>query len=175
MKTPSSSTVGASSTAASSRSFSSMVPWRAGRREVCVRGSATAPTLLPAPPAIGFFTPGSAINFLQLALGPLHCFFRLRALYALGEHVDDHVLAVDLGGLGRGRSGVADDPRVVGGGLETLHRFVDGVPQRGALPLPGGADREALGDLEPAAVGAGAVQPLQEVLGQLHVLRVLHD
>src|SRR5262245_3012725 len=129
MNSPSRITVGASSTAASSRSFSSIAPCRAGRREVCVRGSATAPTESGAPPAIGFFTTGSPINFLQLALGPLHRIFRLRALHALGEHVDDHVLAVDLGGLGRGRAGMADDPRVVGRGLEALHRLVDGVPE----------------------------------------------
>src|SRR5262249_32161167 len=140
MNTPSSSTVGASSKAASSRSFSSIAPCRAGRREVRAWGSATAPTASPAPPAIGFFTPGSPINFLQLTLGPLHRVLGLRALHALGEHVHDDVLAVDLGGLGRRRAGVPDDPRVVGGGLEALHRLVDGVPERGALPLLGGPD-----------------------------------
>src|SRR5262247_4750596 len=101
MKSPSRSTVGARSTAASSRSFSRKAPCRAGRCEVRARGSATAPAVSPAPPAIGFFTFDSSIDLLQLALGPLHRVLGLRALHALGEHVDDHVLAVRLGGLGR--------------------------------------------------------------------------
>src|SRR5262245_2238898 len=160
MKSPNKMTVGASSTAASSRSFSSTVPCRAGRCEVRVRGSATAPTESGAPPAIGFFTTGSPIDFLQLALGPLHRVFRLHALHALGEHVDDHVLAVDLGGLRRRRSGVADDPRVVGRRPEAPHRLVDGVPERGALPLLGGPDREALGHLEPPSIRPRSMKPL---------------
>src|SRR5258705_12227466 len=98
MNTPSSNTVGARSSAASRRSFSSIAPCRAGR-EVRARGSATVPTASPAPPEIGFFR--SPIDFLQLALGPLHGVLGPRALHALREHVDDHVLAVDLGCLVR--------------------------------------------------------------------------
>src|SRR5207244_11142644 len=51
---------------------------------------------------------------------------------------------------------------------------VEAVPDRVALPLLGRPAREALGHLEPPAEGAGAVEPLEEVLGQLRILRILH-
>src|SRR3954468_23319785 len=99
MKAPSSSTVGVSSMAASSRSFSRKRVSPDGS-VVRVRGSATTSTALPAPPEIGCFT-SSPVNFLQLARGPLHGVFGLAALHAVREHVDDHVLRIHLGGLGR--------------------------------------------------------------------------
>src|SRR6185295_8478598 len=82
----------------------------------------------------------SAVDLLQLAGRPLHGVLRRGALHALGEHVNDDVLAVDLGRLGRRRAGEADDPGVVSGRLEALHRLVDRVPERMTLPLLGGAD-----------------------------------
>src|SRR6185369_16279239 len=47
------------------------------------------------------------VDLLELALRPLHGVLGLHALAALGQHVDDDVLRVGLGRLGRGRSGMA--------------------------------------------------------------------
>src|SRR5438105_15892141 len=124
MNAPSRSTAGASSRAASSRSFSRnrVIPDGLVVRDW---GSATTPAALPAPPEIGFFTSTILpVDLLELVRGPLHRVLGL-ALHTLGEHVDDDVLRVDLGGLGRRRPGEADDPRVVRCGAEALHRRID--------------------------------------------------
>src|SRR5215831_17086558 len=115
MNTPSRSTVGARSTNARNRSFSSRLvsARRCAARE---RGSATSTRVaLPAPPAIGFFTRASCsscfVDLLQLTLGPLHGVLGLRALHGLGVHVDDDVLRVRLGGLRRRRTGMPEGAR----------------------------------------------------------------
>src|SRR5919108_6501846 len=105
MNTPSSRMVGVSNTAASSRSLSSRRRVRDGW--VCGWGSAT--TTAPfVPPAIGFFTSLPLVDLLELGLGPLHRILGLRTLHGLRVHVDDDVLRVGLGGLGRGRPRVAE-------------------------------------------------------------------
>src|SRR5438477_4833867 len=109
MNTPSSVTVGVSSMAARSRSLSRKRVSPDGS-VVRVRGSATTSTALPAPPEIGCFT-SSPVNLLELARGPLHGLFGLRALDTFREHVDDDVLRVHLGRLGRRRPREADDAR----------------------------------------------------------------
>src|SRR5437867_12742900 len=123
MKTPSRSTVGASSIAARRRSLSrKRVRPDGGAAVVRARGSATtstAPPAPPAPPAIGCFT-GSPVNFLELARGPLHRIFGLHALRGLGVHVGDDVLRVDLAGLGVRRTSVADHARGLGRGAIEL-------------------------------------------------------
>src|SRR5438874_8914148 len=174
MNMPSNSTVGVSSRAASRRSLSRkrVSPW--DRR---VRGWGSATTTAPFfPPAIGFFTaePCLSVNLLQLGGRPLDGVLRPGPLGALGEHIHDHVLAVDLRRLRRGRTGEAHRTRVVGRGPETLHRLVDRGPERMALPALRGADGEALGHFEPAPERLLTVEPLQEVLRELRVLRVLH-
>src|SRR5262245_29829406 len=116
-----------------------------------------------------------SVDLLQLARRPGDGVFRLRPLHALGEHVHDDVLRVDLGGLCRWLSRVAEDPRIVGRRAEALHRLVDRVPQRILLPERGRPDREAFRHLNTLAVLFLAVEPLQEILGQLLVLPVLHD
>src|SRR5438552_11812865 len=164
MKSPSSRIAGASSSAASRRSFSSQRVIRPGCDE-WARGSAAAISAAPPdPPAMGFFRLLS-VDLPQLARRPLDGVFGLRALYALGEHVHDDILRVDLGGLGRRRSRVSENAGVVGGGAEALHRLVDRVPQRSLLPHLGRADREAFRNLEPLAELLLAVEPLQAVLG----------
>src|SRR6266850_1699038 len=102
MNAPRRTTVGVRRAKARSLSFS--------RRRSSVRrrtapgcGSATSTrAALPAPPAIGFFTPSTSrstlVDFLQLALGPLHGVLGLHALDGLGVHVDDDVLRIGLGG-----------------------------------------------------------------------------
>src|SRR5215510_417847 len=179
MNAPSSTTVGARRAAASRRSFSRMRSSRGGWA-VPERGSATSTrAALPAPPAIGFFklaTCRSAfVDLLQLGLGLLHGVFRLRALYAAGVHVDDDVLRVGLGSLGGRRAGMPEGACQSGRLTENLQRLVDLGPHRVLFPLLSGADAVALVDLEPLAVVRLLVQPSQEVLRQLLVLRVLHD
>src|SRR4029077_9673026 len=133
MKSPSSRIAGASSGAASRRSFSSQRVIRPGCEE-SARGSAAAISAAPPdPPAMGFFRLLS-VDLPQLARRPLDGVFGLRALYALGEHVHDDVLSIDLSRLGRRRTGEPDDARVVGGRLESLHGLVDRRPQRALLP-----------------------------------------
>src|SRR5262244_267919 len=112
MNRPSRRTVGARSTNARKRSFSSRLV-SARRCATLERGSATSTRVaLPAPPAIGFFTPEPCpscfVDLLQLALGPLHGVLGLHALHGLGVHVDDDVLRVRLGGLRRGRAGISE-------------------------------------------------------------------
>src|SRR5512143_1794397 len=164
MNRPSSSTVGVSRMPASIRSLSRKRVSPVGR-EVPGWGSATSnPAAPPDPPAIDFFISLSSVDLLELLGGPLDGVLRLRALDALGEHVHDDVLRVDLGGLGVGRSRETHGPGVVGGGAESLHRLVDRAPEGVLLPELGRADREALGHLEPLAVLLLAVQPLEEIL-----------
>src|SRR4051812_42895568 len=170
------SSMSASGMKSTQRTMCSLLPCaKAGARPAAVR-----PTTAPVPTRklrrlITCVVMASAsVDLLQLAGRPLHGLLRRAALHSLGEHVDDDVLAVDLGGLGVRRPREAHRARVVGRGAEALHRLVDGRPQRVFLPLLGGAHREALGHLEPAAVGSAAVEPLEEVLGQLLVLRILH-
>src|SRR5215472_3994319 len=115
-----------------------------------------------------------AVDLDQFSGGPLDGVLGLRALHAFRIHVHDHVLRVDLGRLGRGRALEPYHPRVVGGRLEAFHGLVDGRPQGTLLPELGRADGEALGNLEPLAVLLLAVQPLEEVLGELRVLCILH-
>src|SRR5215470_14264881 len=127
MNRPSRSTVGARSTNARKRSFSSRLvsARRCATRE---RGSATSTRVaVPAPPAIGFFTPEPCpscfVDLPQLALGPLHGVLGLHALHGLGVHVDDDVLRVRLGGLGRRRSRIPEgacQPRCLAKDLERL-------------------------------------------------------
>src|SRR6266478_2774199 len=175
MNIPSNTTVGASRMPASSRSFSRKRVSPLGR-EVPWRGStASSPAALPDPPAMDFFMRFSSVDLLELLARPLDGVLRLRALDALGEHVDDDVLRVGLGGLRRRRPRVPEDPGVVGGGAEALHRLVDRAPQRMLLPELGRTDREAFRHLEPLPELLLAVEPLEEVLGQLLVLPVLHD
>src|ERR1700730_6173551 len=175
MNRPRSSTVGASSTPASSRSLSRKRVSPLGR-DVPGWGSATSkPAAPPDPPAIDFFMRSSSVDLLQLLARPLDRVLGLGALDALGEHVHQHVLRVGLGGLGVGRSREAHGPRVVRSGAEALHRLVDRAPERMLLPELGRTHREALGHLEPLAVLLLAVQPLEEVLGQLLILAILHD
>src|ERR687892_502560 len=172
MNIPSSRTAGASSMAASSRSFSRKALGRA--RDVRGWGNATEPAAFPAPPAIGFFTLGSPVDALELAGRPLDRVLGLHALDGLSVHVHDDVLRVDLGGLGRGRPGVAEHARGSGRLPVDLHGRVDRAPQRMLLPELRGTYRESLGHLEPLAELVLAVEPLEEVLGQLLVLAVLH-
>src|SRR5207249_1559418 len=57
---------------------------------------------------------------------------------------------------------------------EYLKGLVDLGPHWVVFPLLGGADAVTLVDLKPLSVVRVLVQPLQEVLGELLVLRVLH-
>src|SRR5499433_4133814 len=119
MNRPSRRTVGARSTNARKRSFSSRLV-RARRRATRERGSATSTRVaLPAPPAIGFFTPQPCpscfVDLLQFALSPVYGVLGLRALHGLGVHVDDDVFRIGLGGLGRRRTGMPEGPREPGG------------------------------------------------------------
>src|SRR5262245_48510602 len=143
MNTPSSRTVGARSSAARSRSLSSrrIMPrgWAAR-----ARASATStPVALPAPPVIGFTgSPAHAppvrgsrlVDLLELALRPLHRVLGLRALTGLGIHVDDDVLRVRLGGLGRRRPRVAQHAGLARRLPEHLQGLVDLRPHRMVLP-----------------------------------------
>src|SRR2546425_6715566 len=178
MKAPSRTTVGLRSANARSRSFSRR---RSNARRCAVLGCESATSTraaLPAPPAIGFFKPmpcrSGFVDLLQLAFGPLHSLLGFHALDGLGVHVDDDVLRVGLGGLGRRRARMPEGARQAGRLPEYLKGLVDSGPHRVVFPLLGGADAVALIDLEPLPVVGVLVQPLQEVLGELLVLRVLH-
>src|SRR5216117_1423175 len=111
----------------------------------------------------------------EVVLGPLHGVLGLHALDRFGEHVHDDVLRVRLGGLGRRRPGVAEHPGLPRRLPEHLERAVDPGPHRVLLPGLGGAHAVAFVDLEPPLVVLLLVEPFDEVLRQLHVLRVLHD
>src|SRR5882724_8772458 len=179
MNAPSRTTVGLRRANARSRSFSRR---RSSARRCAVLGCGSATSTraaLPAPPAIGFFKlmpcRSGFVDLLQLAFGPLHGILGLHALDGLGVHVDDDVLRVRLGGLGRRRARMSEGARQAGRLPEYLKGLVDPAPHRVVFPLLGGADAVALVDLEPLSVVRVLVQPLQEVLGELLVLRVLHD
>src|SRR6266536_4382632 len=115
------------------------------------------------------------VDFLEFAFGPLHGILGLHALYALGVHVHDDVLRVRLRGLAGRRPGIAQHPRLARGLTEDLQGLVDAAPHRVLFPHLGGADGITLVHLEPFSVVFLLVHPLEEILGQLLVLRVLHD
>src|SRR5438552_2821123 len=99
------------------------------------------------------------VDLLELALGPLHRVLGLAALDGLGEHVDDDVLRVRLGGLrGRG-AGVTQHQRGARRLPEHLQGLVDPRPHGIVFPLLGRADAVALVDLEPLAVVRVLVDP----------------
>src|SRR5262245_62016033 len=136
---------------------------------------AVSRTVMPSRRAISTNSSSAlAVDLAQFAGGPLDRVLGLRALDTLGVHVHDHVLRIDLGRLGRWWARKADHARVIGGRFETLHGLVNGRPQRTLLPELGRPDGEALGDLEPLAVLLLAVHPLEEILRELGILRVLH-
>src|ERR1700704_4553582 len=109
MNMPSSSTVGASRTPASSRSFSRKRVSPLGREGPGWDSTASSPAALPDPPAMDFFMRWSSVDLLELLARPLDGVLRLRALDDLGEHVHDDVLRVGFGGLRRRRSRVPED------------------------------------------------------------------
>src|SRR5262249_5765925 len=110
MNIPSSTTVGASSTAASSRSFSRTCPPPPGRRETWACDSETLTCVMDsAPPALGFFTMHPPEDGLELAGRQLRGVLGPHALSGVGVHVGQDVLGVDLAVLGVRRSLVADD------------------------------------------------------------------
>src|SRR5215510_551812 len=146
----------------------------------CANAGARPAATMPAMPAAVFKNvrrcilsplgkPLAFVDLLELALGPLHGVFGLRALNGLSVHVDDDVLRVGLGRLGRRRAGMSEGACHAGRLTEDLKRLVDLRPHRVLFPLLGGADAVALIDLEPLAVVLVLVQPLQEVLGELLV------
>src|SRR5262249_2762849 len=171
------SSTSASGMKSTQRTMCSLVP--------CANAGARPAARIPATPVVfrnvrrSILSPlgmrSSLVDLLELALGPLHGVLGLRALHGLGVHVDDDVLRVDLGRLGRCRTGVPEGARHAGRLPEHLQGLVDLRPHRILFPFLGGADAVALVDLEPLAVVRVLVQPLQEVLGELLVLRVLHD
>src|ERR1700738_4414887 len=134
MNIPSSTTVGASRMPGTSGSL-----WRKrviplGREGPGWGSTASSPAALPDPPAMDFFMRFSSVDLLELLGRPLDGVLWLRALDALGEHVHDDVLGVGFGGLRRRRPRVPEDPGVVGGGAEALHRLRDRGSHRDALP-----------------------------------------
>src|SRR6266436_10410485 len=116
MNIPSSTTVGASRIPASSRSLSRKRVSPLGREVPGWDSTASSPAALPDPPAMDFFMRFSSVDLLELLARPLDGVLRLRALDALGEHVDDDVLRVGLGGLRRRQPNVHADPGRRGGG-----------------------------------------------------------
>src|SRR5438552_2948255 len=179
MNAPRRTTVGVRRAKARSLSFSRRRSNARRRRTAPECGSATSTrAALPAPPAIGFFKRSTCrsafVDLLQFAFRPLHSVLGLHALDGLGVHVDDDVLRVGLGGLGRRRTGMSEGARQAGRLPEYLKGLVDLGPHWVVFPLLGGADAVTLVDLKPLSVVRVLVQPLQEVLGELLVLRVLH-
>src|SRR5260370_11194956 len=182
MKSPSSRTVGASSTAASKRSFSSQRVTRPAW-PAWARGSAvTRPAAPSDPPAMGFFASLSVepprsgfVDLLELDLRPLDGVLGFHALDALGVHIQDDVLRDGLGGLARGRPRIAEHPRLARRLTEDLEGLVDPAPHRVLFPHLRCPDGVALVDLEPLPVVLLLVHPPEEILGELLVLRILHD
>src|SRR3989338_8084262 len=176
MKTPSRMTVGARSSPASSRSFSRKRVSGAGWE---VPGGGGGP---PAPPGAGPPRPPRdrllqvlSVDLLQLTLGPLDGILGLRAAGGLGVHVHDDVLRVGLGGVGRRGALVAQHEGLARRALEDPQRLVDLRPHRVVFPLARRSHAVAGIDLEPLLVVRVGVVPLEEVFGELLVLRVLHD
>src|SRR6266850_5109042 len=132
MNTPRRSTVGVRSTNARKRSFSRrLASARRCEARECESATSTG-AALPAPPAIGFFTRtlrrSSFVDLFQLAFGPLHGVLGFHALDGLGVHVDDDVLRVGLGGLGRRRTRMPEGARQAGRLPEDLKGLVDSAP-----------------------------------------------
>src|SRR5206468_9291158 len=92
------------------------------------------------------------VDLLELAFGPLHGVLGLRALDGLGVHVDDDVLRVRLGGLGRRRARMPEGAGHAGRLPEHLKGLVDLRPHRVLFPLLGRAYAGALIALEPRSV-----------------------
>src|SRR6202022_2444084 len=136
MNMPSSTTVGASRIPASSRSLSRKRVSPLGREVPGWGSTASSPAALPDPPAMDFFMRSSSVDLLELLGRPLDGVLWLRALDALGDHVHDDVLGVGFGGLRRRRPRVPEDPGVVGGGAEALHRLLQRVSPPAVLPPP---------------------------------------
>src|SRR5574341_1585796 len=176
MKVPSSRTVGASSTTARSRSFSRNRVRGGAGWDVRGWGRATSsPAAPPAPPAMGFFKWPLSVDLLQLTLGPLHGVLGLHALHGLGVHVHDDVLGERLGRLPARRTAVPEDAGVARGRAEHLEGLVDLVPHGVLVPRGRRRDAVALAHLEPLLEVLLLVEPGEEVLRELRVLRVLHD
>src|SRR5262245_14970039 len=150
-------------------------PRRASRRLRLLR--VRAPAWPVPPPPRGGLRPSCLrlVDLLQLAVGPLHGVLRLHPLHALGVHVRDDVLCEALRRLGGGGTGVAEQPGVTGSRAEHLERLVEVPPHRVVLPHLRGADAVAFLGGEPLAVVVLLVDPAQKVLGQLWILRVLHE
>src|SRR5262249_26055574 len=88
----------------------SLVPWaNAGAVRVARRAPSPAPVVCRKIRRVVMVS--GLVDLLELALGPLHRVLGLGALHGLGVHVHDDVLRVGLGGLGRGRPGVAEHER----------------------------------------------------------------
>src|SRR5262245_61015851 len=115
------------------------------------------------------------VDLLEFALGPRDRVLRLRALHGLGVHVDDDVLRVRLGRLGRCWPGMSEGERLPHRLSEDLQWLVDLAPHRVLFPHLGGAHRVPFVHHEPLLVVVLLVQPAEEVLRQLLVLAVLHD
>src|SRR5258707_4138390 len=167
MNMPSSTTVGASRIPASSRSLSRKRVSPLGREVPGWDSTASSPAALPDPPAMDFFMQSSSVDLLELLGRPLGGVLRLRALDALGEHIHDDVLRVDLGGLRRRRPRLPEDPGVVGGGAEALHRLVDRAPERMLRPKLFRTYPEAFRHLEPLPELRLSGDPPEEILWQL--------
>src|SRR5213593_4065797 len=98
MKSPRRKMAGARRSVASRRSLSSQRVSRWGRGAPACGSVTASPAVPPEPPAIGFFI-RLAVDLTQFTRRPLGRILGLHALHALGEHVHDDVLRVDLGGL----------------------------------------------------------------------------
>src|SRR5580765_5127335 len=182
MNSPSSTTVGESRRKPSTRSFSSAWPSdgrRAAARGATVRREAASAAPL-APPAIdrgsraATSVPRLSVDPLQLTLRPLGSILGGHALDRLGIHVHDDVLRVGLAGLGARRPREPEElegPRR--GPVRQHHGIV--FPHRVLFPRLGSAHAEALLREEPGLEALLGVEPLDELLRQLLVLRVIHD
>src|SRR2546425_11303699 len=96
-----------------------------------IPSSPAAPAIVPTRNFRRFITPSSSlVDLFQLALRPLHRVLGLHALRGLRVHVHDDVLRVRIGGLRRGRAGMAEHegrPRRL---TEYLKRLFDPAPHR---------------------------------------------
>src|SRR5690242_9892429 len=165
------SSTSASGMKSTQRTMWTFVPWaKAGAR--CVARMPAIPvhvrnvrrSIGPLPPA---WTALTLVDALELRFRRLHGLLGRCALHGLRVHVRDDVLREHLGGLGRRRSRVAEQPRVARRGAEHLERLVELAPHGIVLPLLRRADRVAFLRGEPLAVVLGLVDPREEVLGEL--------